>query len=302
MKKCQCFFKFFDSRIEYLRDCKREGTARNYQSARKSLLNYVDGKPLYFSDITPAFIDGYSEWLCKRGLIKNSISFHMRILRAVFNKGVRKGFAKQNYPFNEVYTGIDKTRKRCVEKDVISKLIALDLKEGSAIKLTRDMFLFSFYTRGMSFVDMVYLRKDSLQGGFLDYRRRKSNSLIRIKLEKEIKRIISCYDSAGKTSAYIFPVLRDTTEEENHRLYLRALGLYNYRLRQLAKMIGYAGSLSSYTARHTWASMVYKMEVPVSVISAGLGHSSERITRIYLDSLDSSSIDKANRKLIRAFG
>lgn len=299
MKKSKSFLGFLDSRIEYLQDCNRLGTAQNYRCAKKSLEKYLDGSSLTISEITPAFADGYSDWLCKRGLVKNSVSFHMRILRAVYNKAVRKGYAKQTYPFNGVYTGIDKTVKRCLPKDVVSKLISLQLEYGSSIKAARDMFLFSLYTRGMAFVDMAYLKKESIQGNCLLYRRKKSNSIIKIRIEKEISLLISSYESKNKNSPYIFPILKDTTEAENHSLYLRALALYNHRLKILADRIGYKGTLSSYTARHTWASMVYKLEVPVSVISVGLGHTSEKVTRIYLDSLDCSTVDRANRKLIK---
>lgn len=302
MKKSQSFFEFLDSRIDYLTECNRLGTAQNYKCVRRSLEKYLGVTTLSFSEITPGFVDGYSDWLAKRGLKKNSVSFHMRILRAVFNKGVRKGMVKQNFPFSEVYTGIDKTVKRCLPEDVVSKLKALDLRNNSYIQTARDMFLFSLYTRGMAFVDMAYLKKENIQGKVIFYRRKKSNSIMKVKIEKEISEIISCYESKSKNSPYIFPILKDTTESVNHSLYLRALGLYNYRLRLLAEMIGYKGSLSSYTARHTWASMVYKLEVPLSVISAGLGHTTEKVTRIYLESLDSSKVDKANRKLINAIG
>lgn len=296
--KSRSFMKFFRSRIQYLKECRRYGTAINYQRAMHSLEKYLKGKDVTFNNIDISFVGEYEEWLMKQGLVRNSVSFHMRILRAVYNNGVRKGMSKQKYPFLYVYTGIDKTRKRGVGEDIVTGLVSLNVGESTDLVLTRDMFLFSLYTRGMAFVDMAYLKKSDCEYDTLTYVRKKSKSVLNIHIEKEIKAIIKKYEKENADSPYIFPILKATGEEENHKLYLRALSLYNHRLKKLAELMGVKVSLSSYTSRHTWANLLYKMEVPVSVISAGLGHRSEQTTRIYLASLDSKEIDKANRMMM----
>lgn len=299
MKKIPDYLEFFEMRIMSLESSRRYGTALNYKRAKRSLEIFLEGSRLTFKKITPAFIDCYEEYLMGRGMVKNSISFHLRILRAVYNKGVKQGFAMQRYPFQEAYTGIDKTRKRHIDSRIIKSLASLELTPFSRLSQARDMFLFSFYTRGMAFVDMSYLKKSDIFQKEIIYVRKKSKSLLKVKIEKPIRQLIERYMALNPESTYLFPILKGGSPSENHKTYLRELSLYNHQLKKLSKMLGLGETLSSYTSRHTWAFLIYNMEIPVSVISAALGHSSEKVTRIYLDSLDNSLIDKANNKLIK---
>lgn len=292
------FLKFMDHRILYLRECKRIGTSNNYRRAKSSVERFLDGKDLKFCELDSRWVDDYADWLMKRGMVRNSASFHMRILRAVYNKGVKKGLAVQSYPFRETYTGIDRTGKRCVAPDIIASLRALDLEKSGRLRLARDMFLFSVYTRGMSFIDMVFLRKTDLEGEALIYRRKKTGGLLKIRIEAEMREIIMRYREVNPDSLFIFPVLKGNEPERHYEEYLKALGRYNYRLRQLSGMLGLNHGLTSYVSRHTWASIAYKMEIPLAVISSGMGHRSETVTKIYLESLDNSAIDRANRLVL----
>lgn len=299
IKNVPDFMNFFETRIASLESSRRYGTALNYQRAKRSLERFLKAGKLTFPDITPAFIESYEEYLMGRGLIKNSISFHLRILRAVYNKGVKQGYAPQNYPFRESYTGIDKTRKRHIDSRIIKSLAELELPPFSRLELARDMFLFSFYTRGMAFTDMCYLKKSDIFHKEIIYVRKKSKSLLKVKIEKPIRRLIERYNSLYPDSPYLFPILEGEEPEDNHRKYLKELSLYNHQLGKLSKLLGLEERLTSYTSRHTWAFLVYNMEIPVSVISAALGHSSEKVTRCYLDSLDNSLIDRANNRLLK---
>lgn len=295
------FVDFIDERIVALSDSNRIGTANNYRRAKSSLMNFLDGEDLKFSQVDSAWVEDYSDWLMKRGMLRNSASFHLRILRAVFNKGVRRGLAKSDNPFSVAYTGIDKTRKRFVDRDVIMKLKELDLSESPKLEMTRNLFLFSLYARGMAFIDIVFLKMENLKGDEIIYRRRKTGQLLRVKVEREMRDIIKEFRKDGGESEYVFGLVKAGEDiPEMYADYERCLSNYNYGLRKLSKMLGLEEPLSSYTARHTWASLAYKWEVPVAVISAGMGHTSETTTRIYLASLDSSLIDAANRRLLDA--
>lgn len=289
---------FIHEQVKFLKGCGRIGTAQNYSTAVSTLESYLDGTTLSFNDVTARFTEKYADHLIGKGLKRNSMSFHMRILRAVYNKGVRLGLTDQKFPFKEVYTGIDKTRKRAIPEEIIRKLIRIDLKDNIALRFARDLFMFSFYTRGMAFVDMAYLRKTDLQNGMIHYLRRKTGQPLSVKIEPCINEIIERYSSPGHASPYIFPILEGTDPEKCYIKYKRSLRSYNYRLKQLSAMIAVSPGLSSYTSRHSWATAAHCHNVPVAVISAAMGHTSEETTRIYLSSVDNSLIDKANKSIL----
>ena len=290
--------RFMQEQIDLLTDCNRLGTARNYRLALNSLSAYLDGRELCFPELTSQFVEQYNDHLLRKGLVRNSLSFHMRILRAVYNKAVRRGYADQSFPFRDVYTGIDKTRKRAVSENVILRLIQLDVAGNAPLAFARDMFLFSFYMRGMAYVDMAYLRKSDIQDGIIRYARHKTGQQLAVRVEPCIRTIIERYADAADSSPYVFPILKGEDSTACYRQYHTALRLYNLRLRQLSELLGLDYTISSYTSRHSWATTARNQNVPLSVISAGMGHSSERTTQIYLTSLENSLIDSANRGIL----
>ena len=135
-------------------------------------------------------IEAYEAYLKKNGRLSlNTISFYMRILRAVYNRAVEKELTTQRFPFRHVYTGIEKTIKRAIPQPIIRQIKEKELLTGSSVDYARDMFLFSFYTRGMSFVDMAYLKKKDLHNGILTYRRKKTGQQLSIKWEHACRRL-----------------------------------------------------------------------------------------------------------------
>lgn len=287
---------FIGERIAELKACDRLGTARNYERTMNSLSQYLGGADLPFAALTEHFVDGYGAYLMRRGIVRNSISFYMRVLRAVYNRtGLQHSIGTAS-PFRNVYTGIDRTRKRAVDEKIISRLYKLDLDRAPSLSLTRDMFIFSYCTRGMAFVDMAYLRKTDIRDGNICYARRKTKQHLCIRIESDIRRIIDRYASASPT--YVFPILKTEDSGEAFSQYRVALNYYNRQLKRLSAMLHLGHGLSSYTARHSWATAARNHNIPISVISAGMGHTSERTTRIYLTMLENSAIDSANRIII----
>ena len=161
----------------------------------------------------------------------------------------------------------------------------------------RDLFMFSFYTRGMSFVDMAYLKKTDLQNGVLVYRRQKTNQQLTIKWEKPMQDIVNKY--ASPESPYLLPIIRDTHTDARLQ-YKNAIHLVNNKLKLIGKEIGLGIPLTTYVARHGWASIAKHKNIPIGIISEALGHDSEKTTRIYLDSLDTSAVDKANSQILNS--
>lgn len=289
---------YMRTQIEQLKNANRIGTAQNYERALNSFSAFLNDIDIPFTAVTGMLIDSYNAYLQQRGIVRNSISFYMRILRAVYNKAVRQHFAKQIYPFLYVYTGIDKTRKRAVEEQVIVNLYKLELPEHSSLTLAKDIFLFSYFTRGMAFVDIAYLKRADIQNGMICYTRRKTGQKLSIRIEPVIKQIIEKYKNFK--IPYVFPIIKSEMPHKAYEQYKSGINNYNRRLKSLSKMLPGNVKLTSYVARHSWATAARNHNIPVSVISAGLGHSSEQTTRIYLTMLENSVIDMANRKIISA--
>lgn len=288
---------FMKEQIDYLRRCNRIGTAKNYERAMQSFAHFI-GADIPIVAITKLLIDNYNAHLMQRGVVRNSISFYMRILRAVYNKAVRRHLLEQTNPFQNVYTGIDKTRKRAVDEKLIATLFKLELAKDSSLELARDIFIFSFCTRGMAFVDIAYLKKSNIQDGMIHYARHKTGQLLSIKIEPNIADIINRYRLNTNDSPYVFPIIKSTAPAVAYDEYRKGINLYNRQLKELSKMLSLDSPLSSYTARHSWATAARKHNAPISVISAGLGHTSEKTTQIYLTSLDNNEIDTINQGII----
>ena len=240
----------------------------------------------------------FNAYLARRGIRRNSVSFYMRILRAVYNKAVRKRLAEPSNPFRQVYTGIDKTRKRSIDEKMIVCLYNLALPSDTPLVLTRDLFIFSYCTRGMVFVDMAYLKKSDIQDSFIRYARHKSGQQLCIRIEPHVRQIIDRY--ADASAVYVFPILKTEDSAEAFAQYRIALNRYNRQLSRLSGMLhpDCGVSLSSYTARHSWVTIARQHKAPIAVISAGMGHASERTTQIYLAELENSETDAANQMII----
>ncbi|MDE6353257.1 MAG: site-specific integrase [Muribaculaceae bacterium] len=279
----------------------RFSTAQNYKTTLNSFCNFMqDRYPLLSPTIdylTPDTIQGYETWLRLRGITPNTSSFYMRILRAVYNRAVDEQVIFNRNPFKHVYTGIDKTTKRALSLTLISKIKHLDLSYNHSLDMARDMFMMSFYLRGMSFIDMAYLKRTDNQDGYIVYRRRKTGQKLSIKWTDEMQRIIDKYPH--NQSDYLLPILA-SRNCHNYNAYRNIGSRINRNLKIIARLVNLNQTLTLYVARHSWASAAQSKGIPLNVISQGMGHDSESTTRIYLNSLDTSLVDKANSVIIKS--
>lgn len=281
--------------ISQLKNQGRVRTGETYKCALDSFMRFRDGEEIILDEINQEIINAYENYLKERQLTLNTISFYMRILRAAYNRAVEKELTAQRHPFRHVYTGIEKTTKRAVNIHIIKQIKNYKFPSGSSLEYARDMFLFSFYTRGMSFVDMAYLKKRNLHNGILTYRRKKTGQQLSIKWEKCMQDILDKYPA--NPTEYLLPVIISTQKDERKQ-YRSALTLTNRNLKTISDLVHSPYPLSMYVARHSWASIAKSKNIPISIISEGMGHDSETTTQIYLASLDSSIIDKANHRII----
>ena len=171
------------------------------------------------------------------------------LFRSVYNRAVDKELTAQRHPFKHVYTGIDKTVKRAVPVRVIRQIREMDLSFNPSMDFARDIFMFSFYTRGMSFIDMAYLKKKNLQNGILSYRRQKTGQQLFVKWEKPMQEIIDKYDTSS--SPYLLPVIKNNGKDA-WRQYKNAEHLVNNKLKKIGMLLKLSIPLTTYVARHGW--------------------------------------------------
>lgn len=272
-------------------------TGETYSATLNSFRRYRGNVDLPLKDINSNIIEGYERYLLKNNLSPNTVSFYLKRLRAVYNRAVDDDLMVDKRPFKRISTTEEKTAKRAISLKAIKKLKSLDLSDCPSKAFARDMFLFSFYTRGMSFVDIAYLQKKNLKNDELCYRRKKTNQLLIIHWENCMQDILNRYEGASQ-SPYLFSIINESNKD-SRKQYLNALYKINRYLKLIGYEIGLNQPLTMYCARHSWASIARDEGVPLSVISEGMGHDSEKTTQIYLASLKTEVIDKANRKILK---
>lgn len=290
-------FNFMESIIAKLKQNGKVRTSETYKSTLNSFKKFRQDEDIMLDCLTSEIMEAYEAWHHKRGVAPNTISFYTRILRAVYNRAVEDDIIENRNPFRHVYTGVDKTVKRALPLVLIKKIKALDLSLTPSLDFARDMFLMSFYLRGMSFIDMAFLRKTDLKNGYVTYRRRKTGQQLIIEWTKEMQMILDKYPE--NTTDYMLPIIRNPGT--NERCTYRNMGYnINHNLKRIAKMVGVQIPLTLYVARHSWASAAKAKGIPLSVISEGMGHDSEATTQIYLASLDTSVVDRANSLILKS--
>ena len=298
-------FNFMESLIIKFKQNGKTRTSETYTAALNSFKKFLASQAskddfrkdedIMLDCLTSEIMETYEAWHKQRGNSPNTISFYTRILRAVYHRAVEDGIIENRNPFRHVYTGVDKTIKRAIPLPHIKKIKALDLSLSPQLDYARDMFMMSFYLRGMSFIDMAYLKKTDLRNGAVIYRRRKTGQQLTIGWAPEMQAILDKYPD--NITQYLLPIIK--TEGINERCAYRNIGYnINHNLKKIAGLVGINIPLTMYVARHSWASAAKAKGIPLSVISEGLGHDSEATTQIYLASLDTSIVDQANSLIL----
>jgi len=293
--KGNTFFVFMENVIVRLRQLGHTGTANNYRAALGSFKRFRAQEDIPIGAIDPAVMEDYQAHLNAAGLAPNSTSFYMRILRAVYNRAVEQELTIDRKPFRTVFTGTEKTLKRAVSISDIRRIKGLDLSHRPGLEFARDVFLFLFLCRGMSFIDAAFLKKSDVQNGVLTYRRHKTGQQLHVKVIRQIEELLARYSTDGQP--YLLPIITVPGKDERKQ-YESALHRVNKSLKIIAEMAKLPVTLTTYVTRHTWATVAKSKNIPVNVISDALGHDSVSTTQIYLASIDSSVIDNANELVV----
>lgn len=290
------FFNFMESIIAKLKYDGKIRTSETYRSALNSFSRFRNGEDVMMDVFSQDLVESYEAYLQAKGLVPNSISFYLRILRAVYNRACEQGLiTATTNPFAHVYTGVEKTAKRAVDIKTVRRIKNLDLSMEKFADYARDIFMLSFYMRGMSFIDLAYLKKSDLVNGIVTYYRRKTGQKLSIKWTKEMQAILDKYPE--NDTEYLFPVITSRTANPRNQYRSRHY-VINRNLKIVAQKIGMQMPLTTYVARHSWASIARSKGIALSVISEGLGHDNEQTTQIYLASLDTSAVDRANKIIL----
>lgn len=273
------------------------GTVNSYRSTMRRVLAFMEGdRSLMFDEINVRWLNRFRLYLQKTDIATNTLNFYMRVLRTIYNRAMKEGVAGTDplSPFREISLTHAETVKRAIDRKYIRKISSADLRAHPKLDEARDLFLFSFYCRGMSFVDISFLKKEDIKGDMLYYKRSKTGHPLQIKIEKPLAALIEKYPTE---SEYILPIL-NPEKGSLYTQYRSALKRFNSQLKKLSDYLELPMPLTTYVARHTWATMAKKSGIPVSVISEALGHSSEKVTYTYLARLDHTIIDTANKQVI----
>ena len=283
------------------------GTAHVYRSSLNAIIAYRGKDDFAFNEVTSEWLKGFEVYLRSRGCSWNTVSTYMRTLRAVYNRAVDRRIAPYvPHHFRYVYTGTRADKKRALEKEDMERLmkdIPKQLHSGNReLQRARGFFILMFLLRGMPFVDLAYLKKHDIDGNVLTYRRRKTGRMLTVTLLPEAVKLIKQHMNTDPASPYLFSLISSKEgTEEAYKEYQLALRNFNYQLMILKQVLGLTTDLSSYTARHTWATMAYYCEVHPGVISEAMGHSSITVTETYLKPFKNKKIDEANVMVFSSF-
>ena len=291
------FLEYMDEQIKAKRDAGLDGIADAYKSTKNSFSHFLNDKDVSASEITPKLVREYTDALSGSGISDNTIAYYMRNMKTIYNRIVTDGFKPTcAFPFKATKTTISITPKRAIKRDVLIKIAKLEFipEKESHLEFARDIFMFSFYCQGTAFVDVIQLKKSNVVAGDITFSRKKSKQPVRIAIIPQIKDLMDKYENS---TDYVFPILDIEDPRPLYTQYKLALQRINYALNIIGKRVGLEYPLTTYIARHTWATLVNELGAPLPVISQGLGHSTENTTKIYLKEFDTNALDEVNKKV-----
>ncbi len=294
--------KFFDEIIDEMERSGKIGNAKAYKDTRASIIKFK-GKKLEFKDITSAFLDKYEVFLRERGCKNGGVAFRMRELRALFNKArKRKIIPKEPYPFEDYKISKLKSEsiKIALTVDEFRKIRDVDLSNHPHLLEAYLYFMFSIYTRGMNFKDMMHLKWSDIHNGRIYYVRSKTKGKLNLEIIPKAHEILDFFKAQNRPTNYVFPILlnEDLSPQQVFNRRHKVISRYNQKLKELAKLVGLDKKPSSYVARHSFATILKMDGTSIEKISEMMGHGNVSITKTYLKDFLNEDLDMENRKFM----
>lgn len=286
------FVECVRERAELKRSMQRDSTADLYLAAGNHFWKFLENKDIPFVEITPTMVCDFQTYLQSKYLKINTINSYLSSLRAVFNAVLNdRSLEIKKHPFRGLKLKRDVTVKKPLLPTMVEKIATANFSDDFSLSLGADMALFSFMAYGMPFIDMACLKESNIQGDEIVYHRHKTGIQISMEITAGMQYIIEKYRSGNE---YIFPIMHSSA---TYRQYKGMLDAYNDSLKIIGKRLQIHSNLTSYVLRRTWAAEAQRCHTPISVISQALGHTSEKTTRCYLNQLDQSELNIANRTI-----
>lgn len=302
----QTVLSYFEHWVERLRATGRIGYADIFHATKKSLMGFRDGKDFYFSDVTHSFLTHWEEYHVRKGTKLNAFFVYLRTFKTLINYARKEEVVAEGFdPYREVnfakYRRIE-TKRRAITKNELQRIKDLVLEPDTLVFNARNYFLFSFYCRGINFVDLAYLKWSDIRDGRIFYTRRKTKENFNVNLLAPAASILESYREVTyqSESSYVFPIFNELhkTEQQRDNRVQKVLGQVNKGLKELAKLASIESHLTTYVARHSFATVLKQSGVPIAQISEMMGHDSEATTRIYLKGFDNDVLDAASQSLL----
>ncbi len=294
--------ELFLEHVDTYKKEERIGYALSILQTYNSLMEYNKHLDIYFSELDESWLRKYESYLKSKHLANNTIGIRMRNIRTIYNLAIKEGHVKaEHYPFKDYKTSKlnETTPKRAITRDNVVKIIKQEAVEINSIykELAIDLFTFSYLMGGINFTDMARLTNENIMDEQLVYRRKKTKKLIHLPLHPKAMEIINKYKSSN---LYLFPILSSfhKTEQQKMNRIHKVIGKVNACLKTLGNELELNKKLTTYVARHSYATTLKRAGVNTSVISEALGHSSERVTQIYLDSFENTQMKAAMKNLL----
>ena len=298
--------EYFDIVSERLSASAEIKNSKVYSDTKRNISLYTKGVDFSFSDVDYEFLKKFEEFLKAKKQAENSIYLYLRTFRALFNRAIKENVCHEKYyPFNKFslskYNKI-KTQKRSITQIELDRIINLDLSNDNKLIDTRNIFLFSYYCRGINFIDISLLKWENINNGRLTYVRKKTKELFGMALLKPVLEIIEAYRpfTYKNKDSYIFPIFNDNhiTPSALFNRREKMNKMINQNLKKIATLASIDQNLTIYVARHTFANIMKNKGVPNNYISEMMGHDSEATTKIYLQNFSDSVLDAENEKLL----
>lgn len=293
---------FYDELVEDYKKSGRMSTAKAYKDTKVSLLKFF-GDNFKFKDITPMALNKYEVFLRQSGGTDGGISFRMRNLRAVFNKAIKQELIPENlYPFKTYKVSKLKpiANKTALSLEEFKKIKNIDLLKNPHLIDAYNYFMFSVFTRGMNFQDMMLLKWNDIRNGRIYYTRSKTKKKINLEVIEPVQEILNYYKAQKRPTQYVFPILtkEKMTPQQIMNRKVKVLKIYNESLKEIAKKVNVDKNITSYVGRHSFATILKMIGTPIEKISEMMGHSDVSITIAYLKEFSDEDLDRENRKLL----
>lgn len=294
--------ELFLERIQELKDAQRLGYALSHEYVYKALIKFNGHLDIYFSEIDIDWLKNFEEWQHHQGASLNTIGIRFRTLRAIYNLAIQKKYVKaeyypfQNYNVSKLH---EITPKRALSKNAIQSIMNYICPTKNFYKeLAIDLFTFSYFMGGINFIDMAYLTHSQIIDKRLIYIRTKTHKTINLPLQSKAIEIIKKYQT--NSNPYIFPILstfHKNEQQKRNRIH-KVISKINQQLKEIGNELNLPINITTYVARHSFATVLKRSGVSTSIISEAMGHSNEKVTQIYLDSFENEQVDAAMKNLL----